>query len=56
MHKDQSRLLILSSLGGVLEFYDFIIFALFASYISHAFFPTTDNLASLLITFATGIA
>lgn len=53
MHKDQCRLLILSSLGGVLEFYDFIIFALFAGYISHAFFPATDALASLLITFAT---
>lgn len=53
MHKDQKKLLILSSLGGVLEFYDFIIFALFASYISNAFFPATNELASLLITFAT---
>lgn len=53
MHKDQKKLLILSSLGGVLEFYDFIIFALFASYISSAFFPATNELASLLITFAT---
>jgi MFS family permease len=53
MHKDQRKLLVLSSLGGVLEFYDFIIFALFASYISHAFFPTTNKLAGLMITFAT---
>ncbi|KTD52703.1 MFS transporter [Legionella quateirensis] len=53
MQKDQNRLLILSSLGGVLEFYDFIIFALFASYISKAFFPATNELVSLLITFAT---
>ncbi|WP_156875414.1 MFS transporter [Legionella micdadei] len=53
MQKDQQRLLILSSLGGTLEFYDFIIFALFASYISNAFFPATDELVSLLITFAT---
>lgn len=53
MHKDQRKLLILSSLGGVLEFYDFIIFALFAGYISNAFFPSTNPLASLLITFAT---
>lgn len=43
----------LSSLGGVLEFYDFIIFALFAGYISHAFFPSTNELASLLTAFAT---
>lgn len=40
-------------MGGVLEFYDFIIFALFASYISSSFFPASDKLASLLITFAT---
>jgi len=53
VQKDQQRLLILSSLGGTLEFYDFIIFALFASYISNAFFPATDELVSLLITFAT---
>ncbi|KTD13263.1 MFS transporter [Legionella jamestowniensis] len=53
MLNDQRKLLILSSLGGVLEFYDFIIFALFASYISASFFPTSDKLASLLITFAT---
>ncbi|HRD68830.1 MAG TPA: MFS transporter [Legionella sp.] len=53
MDKDQRKLLLLSSLGGILEFYDFIIFALFASYISNAFFPTSDELASLMITFAT---
>ncbi len=53
MQKDQFRLLFLSSLGGVLEFYDFIIYALFASYISNAFFPASDPVAALLITFAT---
>lgn len=34
------RILGLSSLGGMLEFYDFIIFVFFASYISLLFFPT----------------
>ena len=34
------RILGLSSLGGMLEFYDFIIFVFFASYISILFFPT----------------
>jgi MFS family permease len=53
VQKDQRKLLVLSSLGGVLEFYDFIIFALFATYISNAFFPATDELAGLMITFAT---
>lgn len=53
MQDDQRKLLILSSLGGVLEFYDFIIFALFASYIANAFFPAANQLAGLMITFAT---
>jgi MFS family permease len=53
MPKDQRKLLMLSSLGGILEFYDFIIFALFASYISKAFFPSTNKLAGIMITFAT---
>ena len=39
--RDRALLLILSSLGGILEFYDFIIFALFADYISTAFFPAS---------------
>ena len=43
MKREQSKLLILSSLGGILEFYDFIIFALFASYISNAFFPASND-------------
>lgn len=53
MRKEQRKLLILSSLGGILEFYDFIIFALFASYISHSFFPASNDYVSLMITFAT---
>ncbi|MBA2709718.1 MAG: MFS transporter [Tatlockia sp.] len=53
MQKNQRKLLILSSLGGALEFYDFIIFAMFASYISAAFFPASNEIASLMITFAT---
>lgn len=53
VQRDQRKLLILSSLGGILEFYDFIIFALFAGYISKAIFPAANELSSLLITFAT---
>src|SRR5271156_1133104 len=43
----------LSSLGGALEFYDFIIFGTFAAYISKAFFPVSDATISLLLTFVT---
>lgn len=49
----QKKLLFLSSLGGVLEFYDFVIYALFSTYISQTFFPTDNRVTSLLITFAT---
>ncbi len=50
---EQRRLLVLSGLGGVLEFYDFIIYALLASYIAKDFFPAPDSATSLLETFAT---
>lgn len=49
----QRRLLFLSSLGGVLEFYDFVVYALLASYIAKEFFPTGNNITALLATFAT---
>jgi MHS family proline/betaine transporter-like MFS transporter len=47
------RIVLLSSLGGALEFYDFIIFGTFAAYISKAFFPVSDATISLLLTFVT---
>lgn len=53
MTSSQKKLLFLSSLGGVLEFYDFIIYALFAGYLADAFFPVTNHFVSLMITFAT---
>ena len=46
------RVVFLSSLGGALEFYDFIVFGAFAAYISRAFFPANDPSVSLLSTFA----
>ncbi|WP_426722160.1 MFS transporter [Campylobacter coli] len=43
LSKKDIKTLGLSSLGGTLEFYDFIIFAFFSSYISKNFFP--ENLS-----------
>lgn len=37
--KSDMKTLSLSSLGGTLEFYDFIIFAIFTPYFTHHFFP-----------------
>lgn len=49
----QRKLIVLSSLGGILEFYDFIIYALLAGYIAQVFFPVKSHITSLMITFAT---
>ena len=46
------RMIILASLGGSLEFYDFIVYGVFAQYIAAAFFPLTDRLVSLILTFS----
>jgi MFS family permease len=45
----QWRVIILSSLGGALEFYDFVIYSMFASYIAKAFFPASNQLTSELL-------
>lgn len=48
----QWRLIVLASLGGSLEFYDFIVYGVFAQYIAAAFFPAADRLISLILTFS----
>lgn len=45
------KTVILASLGGSLEIYDFIIYGVFASEIARQFFPRADPIASLLSTF-----
>jgi MFS family permease len=47
------RIVLLASLGGTLEFYDFVIFGVFARDIAAAIFPNTDPLVSLISSFAT---
>src|SRR5260370_39705752 len=46
------RVIVLTSLGGALEGYDYLLYGLFASYISAAFFPTGNPVTSLASTFA----
>jgi len=48
----QCKLIFLASLGGALEFYDFVIFGFLAKVISQLFFPQYDSFAALLSTFA----
>lgn len=54
LSKKQIQTLALSSLGGALEFYDFIIYVFFASYIAKLFFPAHMD-ANLKDYFAFGI-
>lgn len=47
---EQKKIIALSSLGGALEFYDFIVFVFLAKTIGTLFFPAKNPVASLLIT------
>lgn len=46
------RIVLLASLGGTLEFYDFVVFGIFARDIAAAVFPASSPLASLMASFA----
>ncbi|MFN7095944.1 MAG: MFS transporter [Gammaproteobacteria bacterium] len=46
------KIVLLSSMGAGLEFFDFTIYALFAHYISINFFPQTNTFIALINTFA----
>lgn len=46
--RDQVKTVFLSSLGGGLEFYDFVVFAVFASILGHHFFPAYSHSARLV--------
>lgn len=46
------RIVLLASLGGTLEFYDFVIFGVFARDIAQAVFPAGDPIVSLMASFA----
>jgi metabolite-proton symporter len=46
------RAIIAGTVGNILEWYDFGVYGYFVSTISALFFPTTDKLSSLLLTFA----
>ena len=50
--RSEWRVIMLASLGGALEFYDFVVYGIFAKYIAAAFFPQSDSLLSLIVAFA----
>src|SRR5262245_7155168 len=51
--KNITRLIVATSVGNALEWFDIASYAYFAIYISKAFFPATDPTTSLLLTFGT---
>ncbi len=51
--KQDVKTLTLSSLGGALEFYDFIVFLTFASTLKVLFFPTESPLVATVMTYLT---
>src|SRR5262245_16207642 len=46
------RIVLLASLGGTLEFYDFVIFGVFAKDIADAIFPNPTPIVSLMVSFS----
>src|ERR1700744_317930 len=52
IQRSQWRVIILSSLGGALEVYDFGVYSIFAQYIGAAFFPDSNQLNSLNYSFS----
>jgi MHS family proline/betaine transporter-like MFS transporter len=51
--KDITRLIVATSIGNAMEWYDIAIYGYFAVYVSKAFFPNNDPTTSLLLTFGT---
>jgi len=51
--KNVIKLVVATSLGNALEWFDISVYAYFAVYLSKAFFPTDDPTTSLLLTFGT---
>ena len=51
--KNITKLIVATSIGNALEWYDIIVYGYFAVYISKAFFPNGDPATSLLLAFGT---
>jgi MFS family permease len=51
--KEIRRLIVGTSIGNALEWYDIAIYGYFAVYVSKAFFPNNDPTTSLLLAFGT---
>ncbi|VVE03402.1 Proline/betaine transporter [Pandoraea eparura] len=50
--RSQWKMILIASLGGSLEFYDFIVYGFFAQYIAAQFFPNASALLSMLAAYS----
>jgi len=52
LNKEQKQIIFLSSIGGMLEFYDFTIYGLFAVHFAHQFLPSNDPLLLIIASYS----
>lgn len=52
LNKEQKRIICLASVGGMLEFYDFTIYGLFAAYFAGQFFPSSNSFVTIISTYS----
>ena len=52
LDKEQKKIIRLASVGGMLEFYDFTIYGLFAVYFAGQFFPSNNNFITIVSSYA----
>lgn len=48
LNPQERKIVGLAALGGMLEFYDFIIYGMFSVYFAHQFFPSDNQLLSII--------
>lgn len=48
LSSQEKKILTLSALGGMLEFYDFVIYGIFSVYFAHQFFPSHNDLIIII--------
>ncbi|TXI99021.1 MAG: MFS transporter [Neisseriales bacterium] len=52
LNSEQKKVIMLSSMGGMLEFYDFTIYGLFAVYFAGQFFPSHNSFISIIASYS----
>ena len=48
LNREEKKIVGLAALGGMLEFYDFIIYGIFSVYFASQFFPSGNQIISII--------